>query len=585
MRRKKTTKIDVAVSELGGELKFFAAIVKNSEDAIVVHDLNGKIIVWNRGAERVYGYLENEMLGQSILNITPKELHAECKKIIADVKSGKSIVNGETQRITKNGRTLNIQQTIAPLSDDQGNVVAVARIGRDITERKLLEQKLYVASKEWQETFDSITDIVALISPNHEIIRINKAGHESLGKKPEELVGKKCYKIVHGLDVPIEGCPCVETLKTGKPGSGEISQGGRQFNVVAWPIFDENNKIKAFVHIVKDITEMKRVEDKIRHSNDVQTTINSLLSLSLKDAALDKIMKHALDLILSIPWLALESRGNVFLVEDEPNVLVMKAQNGLSEPIRKSCARVPFGRCLCGRAALKQEVQFSDHLDESHETRYEGIQPHGHYCVPILLEGRVLGVINLYLKEGHRHDKDEEEFLTAVANALASIVERKNFEKQQREFIYKANNISRGECYLLKSHNSAYNIFSTLALHDVPGICFSRKPEKMAKHSIPKERVILLSSTPLKGFETVDDIQQASMKISDFLRDNNGAVVLLDGLEYLISRSSFESVYKFIQEKRFNFVDAKATLLMPVDLAIFSDKEKALLTSEVKLLG
>ncbi|MFH1821844.1 MAG: DUF835 domain-containing protein, partial [Methanobacteriota archaeon] len=195
------------------------------------------------------------------------------------------------------------------------------------------------------------------------------------------------------------------------------------------------------------------------------------------------------------------------------------------------------------------------------------------------------GVINVYLREGHRRDKDEEEFLTAVANALAGIVERKNFEKRQREFIYKANNISRGGCYLHKSHEAAYNLFSQLVLHGIPGICFSRKPKKLTELDIPNERILILSSTPLKGFETVDDIQQVSMKISDFLRDNKGAVVLLDNLEYLISRSSFESVYKFVQEKRFNFVESNATLLMPIDLATFTEKERALLTSEVKLLG
>ena len=111
------------------------------------------------------------------------------------------------------------------------------------------------------------------------------------------------------------------------------------------------------------------------------------------------------------------------------------------------------------------------------------------------------------------------------------------------------------------------------------------KPEKVRGYDIPRERIILISSTPLAGFETVGDLQQVSLKISDFFRDNKNSVVLLDGLEYLITRSGFDTVYKFLQEKRFNFMESGATLLMPIDLAVFTDRERALLASEIKVLG
>lgn len=175
---------------------------------------------------------------------------------------------------------------------------------------------------------------------------------------------------------------------------------------------------------MSDITEHKQTGGKKR-AYDIQLTINKLLQLSLEDIALDALLKHTLELILSLQWLAFESRVSIFLVEDEPDVLTMKVQKGLATPLLKECARIPFGRCLCGRAALLKEVQFADAVDGRHETSYEGIAPHGHYCVPILAGGTTLGVINVYLKEGHRRDPREEEFLAAIANTLAGILIRR----------------------------------------------------------------------------------------------------------------------------------------------------------------
>lgn len=183
------------------------------------------------------------------------------------------------------------------------------------------------------------------------------------------------------------------------------------------------------------VAKLQRIEaeEEIQRNYQIQIALNALLHISLLDISLEDQLKLILDHILSIPWLAFESRGSIFLVEDDPEVLVMKAQNGIADPIQKTCARVPFGRCHCGRAALTREIQFADCLDDRHETRYEGITPHGHYCVPIVYAGRTLGVVNLYLREGHHRDQREEEFLTAVVNTLAGIIQRKKAEEEKEK--------------------------------------------------------------------------------------------------------------------------------------------------------
>lgn len=179
-----------------------------------------------------------------------------------------------------------------------------------------------------------------------------------------------------------------------------------------------------------EITERKLVEKELRQHYELQTALNTILHISLEDISLKDILERVIDQIVCIPWLSLESRGAIFLVEDDPEVLVLKAQRRLPLSLQSKCAKVPFGNCLCGRAALSGKVEFADCVDNRHDNTYEGIIPHGHYCVPIVSGGRVLGVINTYIKAGHIHNPREEEFLVAIANVLVGIVHRKQVEEE-----------------------------------------------------------------------------------------------------------------------------------------------------------
>jgi len=86
---------------------------------------------------------------------------------------------------------------------------------------------------------------------------------------------------------------------------------------------------------------------------------------------------------------------------------------------------LPFGKCLCGKAAASRELVFSSHVDEQHEIRFDGISPHGHYCIPIMTEGNLLGVLNIYTPAGHQSDEDEKRYLKTVADTLAIVIKRK----------------------------------------------------------------------------------------------------------------------------------------------------------------
>jgi PAS domain S-box-containing protein/putative nucleotidyltransferase with HDIG domain len=165
--------------------------------------------------------------------------------------------------------------------------------------------------------------------------------------------------------------------------------------------------------------------DALLLSYDELEVLNSLLSLSLEDIPVNALLLRTLGLLTSISWIGLESRGSIFLVGDEPDLLEMQAQIGLERAIRLQCRRVPFGRCHCGLAASTRQIQFAACIDDRHDIHYEGMRNHGHYCVPILFGDRLLGVMNLYLKPGHRESAKEAEFLAAITNTLAGIIIRR----------------------------------------------------------------------------------------------------------------------------------------------------------------
>jgi PAS domain S-box-containing protein len=125
----------------------FAAIVESSDDAIISKDLNGIVTSWNAGAEKMFGYTEEEMIGRPITTIIPGELYEDENRILATIAHGERIEHFETVRLRKNGKRLEVSLTVSPVKDQAGRIVGAATIARDITETKKAERSLRTAEK------------------------------------------------------------------------------------------------------------------------------------------------------------------------------------------------------------------------------------------------------------------------------------------------------------------------------------------------------------------------------------------------------------------------------------------------------
>ncbi|WP_295436790.1 response regulator [uncultured Thiodictyon sp.] len=166
-----------------------------------------------------------------------------------------------------------------------------------------------------------------------------------------------------------------------------------------------------------------------------EQTLGNLLRLALEDSAAGPFLDASLAALLeAVPWLGLQPRGGVLLADDgqDPPRLRLAAARNLSPERIAACAAIPFGTCLCGRAAATREAIHSDGLSPDHARCLSDARDHGHYNVPLVQGGRVLGVLALYLAPGHQRIERELEFLGRVADVLSNGLARRQSAAELR---------------------------------------------------------------------------------------------------------------------------------------------------------
>ena len=139
------------------------------------------------------------------------------------------------------------------------------RLSLEIDQRKLAEEEIRHAAEEWRTTFDSITDLISIHSIDNRIVRMNRAFADAFKSTPKELLGKTCYELVHGTKEPLPNCPHQQTLKTGKSAMAEFFEPSLEMHlqVATSPILDPKGELAGSVHITRDVTERKRMDEQL----------------------------------------------------------------------------------------------------------------------------------------------------------------------------------------------------------------------------------------------------------------------------------------------------------------------------------
>jgi PAS domain S-box-containing protein len=239
-----------------------AALVASSDDAIIGKDLNLIVTSWNSGAERIFGYTAEEMIGTSIMRLIPPDRLEEEREILSRIRRGERSDHFETVRLAKDGRRLNLSMTISPIMDATGHVIGASKVARDISERKKAEEALKKAMEEAE-------------AANRERLKLLDSEREarSQAERASRMKDEFLATLSHELRTPLNAVlGWAKILRNGNLQGEELKQG--------LDIIGRNAQVQA--QIIEDLLDMSRIiSGKVRL--DVQwIELSSVLNESIE---------------------------------------------------------------------------------------------------------------------------------------------------------------------------------------------------------------------------------------------------------------------------------------------------------------
>lgn len=258
-----------------------AAIVESSNDAIVSVSLDGTIETWNSGAQRMFDYGPDAMVGRPIYMIIPTELHAEETGILERMAKGERIEQYETVRIRRDRTALDVSLSASPIRDTQGNVIGIAKIVRDITARKRTEAALRQKSQLIELSHEPIFSWTV----GGGIIEWNRGCEQLYGFTRAEALSRQCHELLNTVfREPLLEIMAKATL-TGE-WTGELLQrtkDGREVIVDSrWGCIEQDGR-RIMLETDRDITERKRAETVLLKKNKDLETLLHVTSHDLKE--------------------------------------------------------------------------------------------------------------------------------------------------------------------------------------------------------------------------------------------------------------------------------------------------------------
>lgn len=254
---------------------YLAALVGSSDDAIIGVDFNATVISWNRGAEQVFGYRSEDVVGRSVLRLIPEERQSEEAEILSKVRAGQRVENFETIRLRANGREFDASVTVSPVEGPNGIILGASKVVRDITERKRLDAQLRASLREVNDlrTALDVHAIVAITDAAGRITHVNEKFCQISKYSKEELIGQD-HRIVNSGYHPRSFFQDLwKTIARGQVWQGEIRNRARD-GTFYWvettivPFLSAGGRPEQFVAIRADITGLKNAEESLRAQAD-----------------------------------------------------------------------------------------------------------------------------------------------------------------------------------------------------------------------------------------------------------------------------------------------------------------------------
>lgn len=245
-----------------------AAIVAFSDDAIISKSLDGIVLTWNQGAERIFGYSEKEMVGQPIALLIPPERYDEEPHILGRIRKGERIDHYETVRRRKDGAEILISLTISPIRNDAGEIIAASKIARDITAQRRAETALRDVQKRLQIVIDSAPMVVFALDHTGIVTLFEGRALEKLGLQSSALVGRSVF----ALDIAEQTwfSANIKRALAGNERTYTASIGDRWLETRLVPLFDQAGAVVGVSGVALDVTEQRQMQEELARASKLE---------------------------------------------------------------------------------------------------------------------------------------------------------------------------------------------------------------------------------------------------------------------------------------------------------------------------
>ena len=255
------------------QLAHFSAIVDSSQDAIYAADLDGLVTSWNPGAERIYGYKAEEMIGRPVSTLATPSRSGETTKLLARIADGGYLERYDTVRRCQDGTLVDVSITLSPIKDGDGKIIGASAIAHDITNRKRAEEVIRQSEERLANIVDNAAEGIYTMSLDGVLTFVSPAWTEKLGFDASEVEGRSFVPLVHPDDAQVCHDALKRILATGTPQDATYrirhkDGSWRCHHSVGSLVKDRSGHPAGFVGVAEDVTERLYAEEMLRASEE-----------------------------------------------------------------------------------------------------------------------------------------------------------------------------------------------------------------------------------------------------------------------------------------------------------------------------
>jgi PAS domain S-box-containing protein len=429
--------IDITERKLTEQkLTEFAAIVNSSDDAIISKSLDGIILSWNPGAERIYGYKAEEMIGKPLARLVPPDQSDELPQIMERLKRGEHIDHYETVRVTHDGRHINVSLSISPIKNAEGQTIAAVKVARDVTERRLAQAAVEASEQRFRLMADTIPGCVWTANEDGTINYVNRYCHDFFGVTEDQSTATDWTSIIHPDNTEYSRQAWMKAVLEGV--TYEIEMRNRRADgQYRWllnraiPVRDEQGKLTSWFGNAVDVTEIKDAQERTALLQQLTAALSQALTPQQIAEAFVQNVFPALDAHIGAIG---------FLTEDGTQVEIVN-QVGVPEEVMSQYQQIPLdARTPMSDAVRTKQPVWLQSLDE-YEAQYPEFPKEVHQrtgtqalvCLPLVVNDRVLGGVGMSFRDRQLFHQENRAFIISVAQQCAQALERARlYQAEQR---------------------------------------------------------------------------------------------------------------------------------------------------------